>query len=194
MHAPECPVCHVAVAVDDHHCPACGAALSPPSNGASPAPEGVVGVVSNAQIRMGFLRQASFNLVVTPSRIVAARMTSAMLREEAKRASANAKASGKGILKRMAATMASGLTFHERYLQMTPDQALSEHESNFVISAADIRTVKARTHQMHEDGHRRRDDLIIKTNAGRKYRFRLAPHAAANAKKMMRSAFGDRAS
>ncbi|MFG0252273.1 MAG: hypothetical protein ACF8NJ_05300, partial [Phycisphaerales bacterium JB038] len=118
-----------------------------------------MGAIGDARLKQGLFRRATFSLVITPERIIAARLTSRMLRDEAKRASAEAKASGKGMLGRMAATMTTGFRFHDRYLQMAADQALAEHESNFAIPVPDIDWVKTRVHQVHDDTRQRHDDL-----------------------------------
>ena len=151
-----------------------------------------MGVIGGATLKQGLFRHPTFSLVVTSERLIAARVTNDMLRQAAKDANDGAKASGKGLARRWLATMGSGFTFQNRYLDLPPEQALHEHESNFAFAAADVRSVKSHTHHAVADGRQPPDELIFKLNTGAKHRFRLRPNCAADAAKVLRPLLGKR--
>jgi hypothetical protein len=196
MKSPTCPQCGAATAETDDRCPTCGQVIA---EGDEPAtgvePEGtiqVMGIIPNVRLKQGLFRRPTYTLIVTADRIIAARVTGDMLRQAARQAGEGAKAAGRGIVGRFGATLGATMSFHQRYLSMDPDDALREHESNFAIATSDIRSVRARLHQMQEDGRQREDDLIFKTTAGAKYRFNAPAHSSGPATRVLRTVLGDR--
>ncbi len=195
MTASRCPACDAEFAPTEKNCPVCGAAPaadSPIPSLACAGEEAVLGVIGGATLKQGFFRRPTFSLVVTSERIIAARVTNDMLRQAAKDANDNAKESGKGLARRWLATMGSGLTFQNRYLDLPPEQALHEHESNFAFAADEVRSVKTHTQHAAEEGRQLPDELIFKLNTGSKHRFRLRPNCAADAAKVLRPLLGKR--
>jgi hypothetical protein len=190
-----CPACNAPAGPTDKNCPACGLSLeqgAPAPSIACAGEETVLGAIGGATLKQGLFRHPTFSLVVTSERIIAARVTNDMLRQAAKDANDGAKASGKGLARRWLATMGSGLTFHNRYLDLPPEQTLHEHESNFAFAADDVRSVKSHTHHAVEEGRQLPDELVFKLNTGAKHRFRLRPNCAADAAKVLRPLLGKR--
>ena len=152
-----CSNCGAQLQPDDHFCASCGKPLAapvqaapPPSDALPPAPaytpaynpppqaniEALIGVIPSVSRRKG-LGVESFNIVVTPRRLIFAVMTNDMLAKEAQKAGKEGGFFG-GMLN--AATV--GFNFYKRYLEMTPDAALAESPQNFAVDRANIRKVK----------------------------------------------------
>jgi hypothetical protein len=152
----------------------------------SPALSGekLVGVIPGISRKRGFFKFESFNAVVTDRRIIFALLTNEIMKEEAK------KNAGGGIGAIFKAAMAGGNT-HQRYQQMSPEDALKENLENFAIEIARIRKVKVqRGSEGFELGPNQKDEegkLYIET-VGEKLSFVLKNYYCDTALQLLRQA------
>ena len=118
----------------------------PASNPQPPAvqqsAEIVVGALPPGNQRSGFLgmRSEGFVLVLTNTRILVAKQTSELMKENARIAKEAAKQSGKGFFGQWGAVM--GSSGSHRYLQMQPQAILNENVGNYFIANNQVRSVK----------------------------------------------------
>jgi hypothetical protein len=154
-----CSNCGAPLQPDDRFCAGCGKPLAaagttqsapapvyapPPPPAYNPAYnpppqaniEALAGVIPSVSRRKGFGVE-SFNIIVTPRRLIFAVMTNDMMTKEAKKVGKEGGFFG-GMLN--AATV--GFNFYKRYLEMTPDAALAESPQNFAVDRARITRVK----------------------------------------------------
>ncbi|HDS59217.1 MAG TPA: hypothetical protein ENN54_02850 [Thermoplasmatales archaeon] len=127
--------------------------------------ESILGVIPN--VHSGLLGQKAYNLVVTRAGIIVAQLTSDMIKEEAGRASREAKEEGKGFLKRTLATMSAGMTLYQRYFTMAPAAILAENQGNFMIPVEHIKSLKIKKGRMDDQSRQQSDELRIKWSGGK---------------------------
>lgn len=93
----------------------------------------------------------TYNVAVTDSRCIFARLTTEMLRRAAAEANRQGKEEGKGLLSRWGDQMAATLRYGDRYLAMLPEDILKENRENFAIDHRDIKDVSFREKRRVED-------------------------------------------
>jgi hypothetical protein len=101
-----------------------------------------MGVLPPGDLRSGLLGMhvESFVLVLTNNRILVAKQTSELMKENARMAKENARQSGKGFFGQWGAVM--GSSGSQRYLQMQPQAILHETAGNYSIPNDQIRSVR----------------------------------------------------
>jgi hypothetical protein len=154
----------------------------------SPAHEPVVGVVSRIERRKGLVAQA-FNLVLTPQRLVFARLTSQMLRDAAEQARQAARAQGVGFMGQWGAVTQANAAICARYYHTPVEVILREHPDNFSIPAGQVQRVQIIQGDVDEDQvtHGR---MVI--HAPGKMTFTLRGGDAAQARQALRQVLGGR--
>lgn len=176
-----CSQCGAPLNADARFCAQCGYAIqgTQPAPAQAPvaapaaAPEGeaVVGVIAGLQRRKGLLGYETFNLVVTPSRLVFALMTQKMMNDAVRQAQQDAKKQGKGFLGQMAAQMGWLGIMSERYRTTPVKDALAEQPANFFLPNNQIRKIKLERREDRQR-HQHSDHVIIEATSG-KYEFEL---------------------
>jgi quercetin dioxygenase-like cupin family protein len=136
-----------------------------------PEGEPIVGVIAGLQRRKGLLGYETFNVVVTPGRLVFALMTQQMMNDAVRQAQQEAKSQGKGLLGQMAAQMGWLSIMSERYHATPVEQALTERPENFFIPNNQIRKVKVERREDRQR-HTHSDHVIFEATSG-KYEFEL---------------------
>jgi len=106
--------------------------------------EHVVGVVPTLKKGKSFGRWDTYTMVVTDTRSIFALMTSAMIQQIGREAQQRAKEEGKGFFARWGEQLKAHIGFSQRYLGMSPEEALNENKNNFLLNNDDIRTIKVR--------------------------------------------------
>jgi hypothetical protein len=135
--------------------------------------ETITGIVPNTTRKKGWFSQQSFNLVLTDKRIIAAELTSGMIKNEAAKVSKDAKEQGAGILSRTFSTLFSGYSVYKKYYTMLPADILQENPGNFCIDAGTIEKIKINHKHVERDGqHYDETEIQIKASGG-KYSFKL---------------------
>jgi hypothetical protein len=196
-----CTQCGAPLRPDVRFCGQCGAPLSqtaamPPAPPAQPAPpigwtmpqpqpqppawaappiaqEPIVGILTGLQRHSGFLgmKKDTFNLIVTPMRLVFAAVTQQMMKDAVATASAEAKAQGKGFLKRVAAQMAWMNVICRQYETMPVDAILAHFPGSYAIANGQIERIRFHESFADEDHEATRQMVVVTT--GGKQRFDL---------------------
>ena len=186
-----CGACGSALMPGDTFCTSCGARATaePPAPPESytpeptpaPAPtptpqppsadssETVVAVIGNLTEIGGFmgLKQKTYTLVITETRIIFARLTKERMSAMVNAARDEAKSAGKGFFGQWGAQIGTSMKYHEEYWQMTPAAALAETEGNFAIDRSAIRGMKYKHGMTNDDGTSSPDRMIITTTSGK---------------------------
>ena len=194
--------------IDPRHrfCGQCGQAVQTPEPGPSshqpPAPTRVPGGPSPplpTEDMLGFvavgkpkgplgMRQDSYNVIVTPTRLIFAYVSPDLMKAAVKDAREEAKRQGKGFLGQWGAQLAWLDVLHRRYQTMTADAILRQYPGSFVIANHQIRRVRYKRN-WDEAGGQGSDELILRTVDG-KYRFKLLSGNLGQVKKLLRQTLG----
>ncbi len=102
--------------------------------------EKIMYIIQNVSIKEGLLRSPSYRVIVTNERLVFAKVTKEMVKEENQALKENLK--GKGFKERVGVLMTSSQQAQERYQSMAVEEILRETEGNFAVPFTDIRKVK----------------------------------------------------
>ena len=155
--------------------------------------ESVIGVVPTLKKGKSFGRWDTYTMVVTDSRSIFALVTGDMIKQIGMEAQKQAKEEGKGFFARWGAQLKAHLSFSQRYLAMSPDEALNEGKDNFAIANSDIRSIKIRNKSQssgNDDEDRIVTELTIE-GAGKKLAYTMDSFSG-ETKDMLKSVFGDR--
>jgi hypothetical protein len=93
----------------------------------------------------------SFNVAVTDSRCIFAKLTADLLKKAAAEANEAGKAEGKGFLGRWGDQIAATMTYGDRYLQYIPEQVLQENKDNFAVTFTDIKSIEFKEKRRIQD-------------------------------------------
>ena len=128
--------------------------------------EPVIGVIPGLERSKGIMQTETFNLVVTPGRLVFALITQAMINAAVQQARADAKQQGAGMLGQVAAQMAWLDIVAKRCREMPVEATLAEQPGSFFIPNDQIRKVEIKPidHRQYA--------LVIQTRSGQ-YQFTL---------------------
>ena len=155
--------------------------------------ESVIGIVPTLKKGKSFGRWDTYTMVVTDTRSILAQMTGEMIKQIGAEAQRKAKEEGKGFFARWAELMKANLSFSQRYLDMSPDEALNEAPGNFAIANSDIRSIKIRSKSQssgNDDADRIVTELTVE-GAGKKLVYTMDSFSG-ETKDMLKSVFGDR--
>lgn len=130
----------------------------------------------------------TFNMLLTPNRLVFAVMTTKMMNDAVKDARADAKAEGKGFFGQWGAQLGWLKTVQRQYQSMPIDAILNQYPGSFLISNSEIK--KVRFHEnTDDDSGRTESEITIETVRG-KFKFKLVYTSISDAKKLMQSTLG----
>lgn len=143
--------------------------------------ENVLGVVED--LRTGFLGRNSYNMVLTDRRLIFAKYSTELMKQEREKAMEGAK--DKGFFGKWKASISSGFNFHKRYYSMEPQDILQEDEDNYEISPKDISSIKLidRGFDMGSD-KREPNEMKIKWSGG-KEKFKFQKQTAKQVKEIL---------
>ena len=145
-----------------------------------------MGVVPSIELRKGLGAQA-YNLVLTPYRLVFARLTSGMLRDAAAQAKQAAKAQGRGFFGQWGAAIGANATICERYHRTPVEVILREHSDNFCLPIQQVRRVEVSEGEVDDDQNTP-DQMVI--HGPRKMRFNLKGSSAEETRRMLGQVLG----
>jgi len=134
------------------------------------------------------MRQDSYNMIVTPTRLVFAYVSPDLMKAAAKHAREEAKQQGKGFLGQWGAQLAWLDVLHGKYQTMTVDAILRQYPGSFAIANHQIRRVRYNSNWDGEGGQGN-DAFILRTSDG-KYRFTLLAGNLGQVKKLLRKTLG----
>lgn len=173
---------------------------TPPPQYAPPQPsqpvytapsEPILGIVPGLQRQGGLLglKFETFNLVVTPHRLVLAFVPQKMMNEAINAARNEAKSEGKGWLGQVSAQMGWLNVICRQYQTMPVETILSQTPGSFFIPMATIRRVRVNDLYDHER-NMSRQELVVESTGGR-YRFNLVGTSSGEARHILRQVLGD---
>lgn len=131
--------------------------------------EKVTGVIP--ALSTGWFGRHSYSLIVTNRRIILAKFSNKLMKEE--REKVISESNGEGFLDRWKASVSSGFGFHERYHEMDPEEILEEDKDNYEFSPEQVRSIKIKSGNWDpEYGHNASNEMIIDWSEGReKFKF-----------------------
>ena len=200
-----CTNCGAPIVEGNRFCGKCGQPLqSPPVPGVQPpqpqpavhrptAPptpsEQILGIVAVGKPK-GLLgmRQDSYNMIVTPTRLVFAHVSPALMKEAAKRAREEAKQQGKGFLGQWGAQLAWLDVLDRQYRKMTVDAILAHYGGSFAIPNHQVQKVRYKQNYDQESG-RSSDELVLRTVDG-KLHLKLLTGNLKQVKQLLRQSLG----
>ena len=106
------------------------------------AVEVVIGVIPSAKTKTGMFSTAAYTLVVTNYRLLLARMTNDLAKENTAQVRAEAKAQGAGFFGPWGAQLKAAFAFAQRYMAMHPEAILAESPGNGFVAPSQVRQVK----------------------------------------------------
>jgi hypothetical protein len=104
-------------------------------------PEQVKCVLHNIKKSKMFGAADAYNVAVTDTRCIFAKLTGDLLKKAAAEANQRGKEEGKGFLGRWGDQLTATLKYGDRYLAMSADDVMKETADNFVIDIADVKTI-----------------------------------------------------
>lgn len=110
-------------------------------------PEQVKCVLHNIKKARFFGNPDAYNVAVTESRCIFAKLTSDLLKKAAAEANEKGKEEGKGFLGRWGDQLSATLLYGDRYLGLSADEVMQENKENFAISIADIKSISFKEKQ-----------------------------------------------
>ncbi|MBC7238094.1 MAG: zinc ribbon domain-containing protein [Chloroflexi bacterium] len=135
--------------------------------------EPILAILSGLQRRSGFLglKAQTFNLIITPRRLILAAVSPKLMKEAVAQARDQAKGQGAGFLGQWAAQFRWMGVLEQRYWQMSVDDIIPQFPGSFTLPVAELRRISFSSYEDDESGqetHR----MVIEANSG-KYRFVL---------------------
>ena len=134
-------------------------------------PEQVKCVLHNIKKSKMFGSWDAFNVAVTDSRCIFAKLTADLLKKAAAEANEAGKAEGKGFLGRWGDQMSATMGYGNRYMNYTPDQVLQETKDNFAINFTDIKSIDFKEKRRIQDAgkiiHRIYGEVTFDTARGK---------------------------
>lgn len=148
-----------------------------------------MGIVAVGQSK-GFMgmRQDSYNMIVTPNRLVFAHVSPQLMKEATKRARELAKQEGKGFFGQWGAQLGWTRVLHDQYRTMGVDGVLCQYDGSFVIPNHHIQRVRYKSSHDEQSGQTSHE-LVLRTS-GDKLRFKLVSGNLREVKALLRQALG----
>jgi len=147
-----------------------------------------LGVIPYASQKKGLFKSITYNLVITPQRIIFATLTDQMMKDEAQNAAEQAKSQGKGFLARTTAVWGSRTGLWQKYLTMPVEQILSQHPDNTYIPHSQIKSARIHMGDIEDNSP---DVLRIDSIAG-KMDLELRNTNTNDARKLLKQVLGNR--
>lgn len=133
--------------------------------------EKVALVIPLAHRSKSFGRKDSFTIVCTTKRTIFAKFTSKMMKGAVNEARAKAKEEGKGFFGQWGAQLTSTANYHKKYMEMIPDDILTQTEGNLALPYSEIVKLRIKKKVSHdEDSFGVKTELLYETAQG-KYKF-----------------------
>lgn len=110
-------------------------------------PEQIKCVLHNIKKTKMFGMVDAYNVAVTDTSCIFAKLTGDLLKKAAAEANQKGKEDGKGFFGRWGDQMSATLRYGDRYLTMLADEVMKETPDNFVVDIADIETISFKEKQ-----------------------------------------------
>lgn len=156
-------------------------------------PETIVGIIPALVRRKGFmgLSTETFNLIVTPDRLIFAAVSSQTMQEAVALARQQAREQGAGALGQFAAQQGWANTLARQYQAMTGDAILARFPGSFCLANAAISRIRLSEADADDDAPQTKADVTIETSNG-KHKFELAGQSVNTVRRTLHSALGDK--
>ncbi len=161
--------------------------MQPPQPAAPPA-EPVLLVLSQMGLRKGILKFLEYNLIVTPRRLVLARVTTKMISDAAMEAKQAAREEGKGFMQQWAASTGARQYICDRYRQMEVESILAQDPESFALPLEQVREIRTGSDSDADDNT---TEWLEIRSMGSKMRFGLQGGAAESARRALKSVLGE---
>jgi len=152
--------------------------------------ENILGVIRD--LRTGFLGRNSYNLVLTDRRLIFAKYSSELMKQEREKAVEGAQ--DKGFFGKWKASVSSGFNFHKRYYSMEPREILQENEDNYEIRPEEITSIKLRGRGFDSGADKREPNKMKIKWSGGKEKFNFDQESVKQVKEIMRPVLGKKLS
>jgi len=151
--------------------------------------EPILGTIANVQKRKGFMGISAdtYNLIVTPTRLVFAYVSQQTMKAEVAEANQEAKAQGKNWLGVVGAQMGWLKRLLAKYNSMTIEEILAQYPGSFIISNAEVK--KIRLGAPSDEDSNVQGVMSIDTLAG-KHSFELVSVQPQDAKRLLQQTLG----
>jgi hypothetical protein len=148
--------------------------------------EPILGIVPVLQRRKGFLGMSAetFNLILTPVRLIFVPVTTQEMRQAVNVAREQAKGQGKGWLGQVAAQMAWVEVVCQQYRSMPVDAVVAQHPGSFFILHGQVRHIQFR--QSTDDETAQTQYEMVVESVGGKHRFELKGCSSGDARQILR--------
>jgi hypothetical protein len=156
----------------------------PPAQPAEP----ILAVLSQMALRKGMLKVLEYNLVVTPQRLVFARVTQKMIGDAAMEAKQAVRDQGKGRMAQWGAVVGARQHICDRYRQMSVESILAEDPESFFYPLQQVREIRTGSDSDADDNTT--EWLQVQTTTS-KLRFTLAGGGSDSARKALKQVLGD---
>jgi hypothetical protein len=156
-----------------------------------PAPqpaEPVLLVLSQMGLKKGMLKVLEYNLVVTPQRLVLARITQKMIGDAAMEAKQAARGQGKGFMGQWAASAGARQYICDRYRTMSIESILAQDPESFFFPLQQVREIRTGSDTDVDDNTTEWLEINAVTS---KVRFTLAATSSGAARKALKQILGD---
>ncbi len=154
--------------------------------------EKVLGVIPNNYLKKGLFKVERYNLIITNKRLIGARITNELLKQESAERVEKTKEEGRGKMKQFFAKLGTNFTFYKRYLDMNPEDILNETEDNLSFTPDVVSGIRLRKGKVYydSDGDMKQNphSLLIQSK-GKKYNFSFNGDIA-NARNLLYRVFG----
>ncbi len=190
-----CSQCGSPLSPGDRFCSQCGAPVpfSQPFEAAAPSPsaEPIVDVIPLQQ-RSGFMGMSikSFNMIVTPQRLILLPITKEEMNEAVKTARERARAAGKGFFGQWEAQMAWIQVLYERY-RSTPVERLAQTPGCTVFWNQNVRSIRLKDIKGTKKEPHSYSTIDIETGRGT-FHFELLTMKAGEARRILQQTLGDK--
>ena len=153
--------------------------------------EPVAGVIPGLRRRKGFLgmQADAYSLVVTPSRLVFALLTSKMQKDAVEQARQEAKQEGKGALGQWGAQFGWTNVIVRRYQSMPVEAILAEESANTFIPNDQIKKVRVKV-DVGDENTSSSTTLEIETASG-KHKYEVTSGSSTEVKRLLQQTLGN---
>lgn len=163
------------------------AVVQPPRPAAQPA-EPILAVLATLGLRKGMLKVLEYNLVVTPRRLIFARVTQKMIGDAAMEAKQAVRDQGKGFMHQWAASAGARQYICDRYRQMEVESILAQDPESFALPLEQVREIRTGSDSDADDNT---TEWLEIRSVGSKMRFGLQGGAAESARRALKAVLGE---
>ncbi len=156
-------------------------------------PETIVGLIPTLMRRKGFmgLSTETFNLIVTPDRLIFAAVSSQTMKDAVAMARQQAKDQGAGALGQLAAQQGWVNALARQYETMPGAAILARFPGSFSLATAEISRVKLSAADADDDAPQTTVALTIEA-AGGQHKFELTGQTVSAVRRTLHSVLGDK--